>query len=129
MREQPALDYRQHLEVETPEHVVLDYEIAGLGSRTLAAAADWLIVSVVGIVTPVSLGLWRGASSTWLAALLVLVLFLIVWVYFTCFEGLRRGQTPGKRSMGIRVIRDTGHAVTFGDASCRSISSGCWGSA
>lgn len=121
MREQPAFDYRQHLEVETPEHVVLDYEIAGLGSRTLAAAADWLIVSVVGIITTVSLGLWKGASSTWLAALLVLVLFMIVWVYFTCFEGLRRGQTPGKRSMGIRVIRDTGHAVTFGDAAARNL--------
>ena len=36
----PRSDYRQHLEVETPEHVVLDLEIAGIGSRTLAAVLD-----------------------------------------------------------------------------------------
>lgn len=121
MPEPPALDYRQHLEVETPEHVILDYEIAGLGSRTLAAAADWLIVIVLGLAATLSLGLWKGASSTWFAAVLVLVLFAIVWMYFTCFEGLRHGQTPGKRSLGIRVIRDTGHAVTFGDAAARNL--------
>jgi uncharacterized membrane protein SpoIIM required for sporulation/uncharacterized RDD family membrane protein YckC len=121
MPEQPVLDYRQHLEVETPEHVILDYEIAGLGSRTLAAAADWLIVIVLGLAATLSLGLWKDASSTWFAAVLVLVLFAIVWMYFTCFEGLRHGQTPGKRSLGIRVIRDTGHAVTFGDAAARNL--------
>lgn len=121
MPEQPVLDYRQHLEVETPEHVILDYEIAGLGSRTLAAAADWLIVIALGLAATLSLGLWKGASSTWFAAVLVLVLFAIVWMYFTCFEGLRHGQTPGKRSLGIRVIRDTGHAVTFGDAAARNL--------
>jgi len=121
MPEPPALDYRQHLEFETPEHVMLDYEIAGLGSRTLAAAADWLIVIVMGIAITLPMGLWRNASSTWLMAILVLVLFSIVWLYFTCFEGLRHGQTPGKRSMGIRVIRDTGHAVSFGDAAARNL--------
>lgn len=121
MPEQPVLDYRQHLEVETPEHVILDYEIAGLGSRTLAAAADWLIVIVLGLAATLSLGLWKNAASTWFAAVLVLVLFAIVWMYFTCFEGLRHGQTPGKRSLGIRVIRDTGHAVTFGDAAARNL--------
>lgn len=121
MPDQPVLDYRQHLEVETPEHVMLDYEIAGLGSRTLAAAADWFIVIVLGLAATLALGLWQGASSTWFAAVLVLVLFAIVWMYFTCFEGLRHGQTPGKRALGIRVIRDTGHAVTFGDAAARNL--------
>ena len=113
-------DYRQHLEVETPEHVILDYEIAGVGSRTLAALADWLIVAVVAVIGTLSLGLW-GGISTWLLALQLLLLYGLVWGYFTLFEGLRRGQTPGKRWMGIRVIRETGHAVSFADAAARNL--------
>jgi hypothetical protein len=46
-------DYRQHLEVETPEHVVLDLEIAGVGSRALAAILDMIILvgSFLGVMT------------------------------------------------------------------------------
>lgn len=120
MPKRPRFDYRQHLEVETPEHVVLDYEIAGIGSRTLAAAADWLILAVILLAGSLGLGLWRDLS-TWVTAVLVLVLYGIVWGYFTFFEGIRRGQTPGKRWMGIRVIRDTGHSVTISDAAARNL--------
>lgn len=120
----PTVDYRQHLELETPEHVVLDYEIAGVGSRAAAAIADSAIVLALvivaifgfGVVGPVA-RLARG----WSAALLILVIYLIVWGYFALFEGLRDGQTPGKRWLGIRTIRDTGHGITFADAAARSL--------
>lgn len=121
MAERKVRDYRQHLEVETPEHVVLDYEIAGVGSRTLAAALDWLIIGILAAAVTPAVGLGRRGGSTWFAAALVLVLFALVWGYFTCFEGLRNGQTPGKRRLGIRVIRDTGHGMTFGDAAARNL--------
>jgi len=114
------LDYRQHLEVETPEHVVLDYEIAGIGSRTLAAALDWLILAALALISVLALGLWREIAG-WLAAIQILVLYALVWGYFTCFEGLLRGRTPGKRWMGTRVIRDTGHPVTFTEAAARNL--------
>jgi uncharacterized membrane protein SpoIIM required for sporulation/uncharacterized RDD family membrane protein YckC len=116
----PAFEHRQHLEVETPEHVVLDYELAGIGSRTLAALADWLILGLTVTALSLASGVWRNAAP-WLVAVLGLVLYAIVWGYFTCFEGLRRGQTPGKRWLGIRVIRDTGHAVGFSDAATRNL--------
>lgn len=116
----PTRDYRQHLEVETPEHVLLDFEIAGVGSRTLAALADWLILGVLALIAVLTLSFWREISA-WVFALQLLLLYALVWGYFTCFEGLRRGQTPGKRWMGIRVIRDTGHAVSFADAAARNL--------
>jgi len=116
----PDVDYRQHLEVETPEHVVLDYEIAGVGSRALAALADWLLLFVLSLVVLLSLGFWREIS-TWIFALQVLLFYALIWGYFTLFEGLWRGQTPGKRWLGIRVIRDTGHALTFPDAAARNL--------
>jgi len=116
----PDFDYRQHLEVETPEHVILDYEVAGIGSRALAALADWLLIAASAMVLVLGLGFWRGISS-WVFALQLLLLYVIVWGYFTAFEGLRQGQTPGKRWLGIRVIRDTGHPVTFSDAAARNL--------
>jgi uncharacterized membrane protein SpoIIM required for sporulation len=46
----------------------------------------------------------------------------VVWNgYFILFEGIRAGQTPGKRVAGIRVVMDTGHPVTFGAAAARNL--------
>jgi uncharacterized membrane protein SpoIIM required for sporulation/uncharacterized RDD family membrane protein YckC len=124
-----APDYRQHLEVETPEHVVLDLEIAGVGSRLLAAVVDTGILLGVaaagGLLFAVlsSYGILprRGAGAAWLAALLVTAGFALWNGYFILFEGLRAGQTPGKRFVGIRVVRDTGHPVTMGAAVIRNL--------
>jgi uncharacterized membrane protein SpoIIM required for sporulation/uncharacterized RDD family membrane protein YckC len=114
-------DFRQHLEVETPEHVVLDYEIAGLGSRAMAAIIDTVILIVWLIALTFTVLRLMGSLGDWVAAVLSLLAFLSFWGYFTFFEGLRNGQTPGKRWLGIRVVLDTGHAVTFGAAVARNL--------
>jgi uncharacterized membrane protein SpoIIM required for sporulation len=44
-----------------------------------------------------------------------------MWGYFTLFEGLSDGRTPGKRWLGLRVIRDTGHGITFREAAARNL--------
>jgi len=117
-------DYRQHLEIETPEHVVLDLEIAGIGSRALAAVLDMAILTGAGlalltiVIILGSYGVSLGRPGT---ILLVLGSFLEWNGYFILFEGMRRGQTPGKRMAGIRVVMDTGHAVTFGAAAARNL--------
>lgn len=117
----PPADFRQHLLVETPEHVILDYEVAGVGSRTLASLLDhfilllWIIAlnKVTGAI---------GLVAGHLAALLMVVLgFISVWGYFAMFEGLRGGQTPGKRINGVRVVMDTGHPVSFQAAVLRNL--------
>ncbi|HXG43262.1 MAG TPA: stage II sporulation protein M [Gemmatimonadales bacterium] len=109
--------------METPEHVTLDYEIAGIGSRALAALVDTLIL-VIGLLALVAatgvLGGVLGADS-WGEALYLVASFLLVWGYFAFFEGLRHGQTPGKRWLGIRVVRDTGHPITLGAAIVRNL--------
>jgi uncharacterized membrane protein SpoIIM required for sporulation len=117
-------DYRQHLEVETPEHVMLDLEIAGVGSRALAAIVDTLILGAGLIGGLVALGILVGFGFTfgrWGMAILVLGGFALWTGYFIFFEGLRRGQTPGKRLVGIRVLMDTGHSVSPGAAAVRNL--------
>src|SRR6266540_1486814 len=82
-----AIDYRQHLEVETPEHVVLDYELAGLGSRAAAAVADTLILGAALVALALLFELGASLATRWGAALLLLFAFALYWGYFTLFEG------------------------------------------
>lgn len=120
----PAADYQRRLAVETPEHVVLELELAGVGSRALAALIDAVIVVsglfVVGIALIVTT-LYVTPIGSIGDAVLGLAIFAAVFGYYTLFEGLGGGRTPGKRVVGLRVVRDTGHAIGFGDAAVRNI--------
>ncbi|HWB42845.1 MAG TPA: stage II sporulation protein M [Gemmatimonadales bacterium] len=117
-------DYRQRLQVETPEHVILDLEIAGVGSRALAALLDVLILIGAGIGVFIVLVIFAGVGVTIgsLGGALLLCVGFTVWTgYLILFEGLRQGQTPGKRIVGIRVVSDTGNAVSLGAAAARNL--------
>ena len=126
-----ALELEQTVDVETPELVVLTYSLAGIGSRVVAAIVDLLIcfgamalltLATVLLQVPLRLG---GAgferSGTWLLAFLVLAQFAILWGYYVLFEGLRDGQTPGKRIFRLRVVREGGYSVTFGVSALRNL--------
>jgi uncharacterized membrane protein SpoIIM required for sporulation len=121
----PARDYRQRVEVETPEHVTLDLEIAGVGSRVLAGAIDTAILGgltlVVGLLLLVLADAGVIPTGPWLGAFLLAGTFLLWIGYYVFFEGLRQGRTPGKQRVGIRVVRDTGHPVTVADAVTRNL--------
>jgi uncharacterized membrane protein SpoIIM required for sporulation/uncharacterized RDD family membrane protein YckC len=118
-------DFRQHIEVETPEHVVLDLEIAGVGSRVLAGAVDTAVLGgltlVIGLLLAVLAETGILPTGSWAGALGLGGSFLLWNGYYVFFEGLRQGRTPGKRSVGIRVVRDTGHPITVADAVTRNL--------
>ncbi len=119
----PTRDLRRRVRVETPENVVLDLEIAGLGSRALAALIDSLILLAwIVAVTLLSrlVGTMTG-GGTWLGAVTILILFGSTFGYFIVYEGFGRGQTPGKRIIGIRVVQGTGHPLTAGAAVARNL--------
>src|SRR5438309_1651909 len=119
--------FAPRLAIETPEHLVLELELAGVGSRIAAAACDAVLLAVlyVGLgLALVALSTGRespGPWSTLAAVLAVLALFLLFWCYFLLFEALNHGRTPGKRLMGIRVVMDTGHPITFAAAAVRNL--------
>jgi uncharacterized membrane protein SpoIIM required for sporulation len=63
----------------------------------------------------------RTASTSWATAVFVIGQFAILWGYYVLFEGLRDGQTPGKRIHRIRVVREGGYSVTFGASATRNL--------
>jgi uncharacterized membrane protein SpoIIM required for sporulation/uncharacterized RDD family membrane protein YckC len=119
--------FARRLAIETPEHVVLEIELAGPGSRVAAALCDAAILiailmflfigSNVLSTGPAGQGRW----GTLVAVFVALALFLLIWGYFLLFEAFNDGRTPGKRLMGIRVVMDTGHRITFTAAAVRNL--------
>lgn len=114
--------------VETPEQTHIEFTVAGVGSRGLALAIDTLIqfaVVVVGVILSVLLmpGVWARvrAASVWIAAALIVAVFLLYYGYFSFFEILWNGQTPGKRSLRIRVIKDSGRRLSALEAIARNL--------
>ena len=117
-------EFSRRIAVETPEHVVLEFELAGLGSRTAAALYDLVILlAILFIITVIAVltDILTGASSGWATAVLILIYFMLFWGYFVVFEGLRHGRTPGKKLLGIRVVMETGHPITFQAAVARNL--------
>src|SRR5207253_11362037 len=101
--------FARRLAIETPEHLVLELELAGVGSRIAAAACDAVLLSVVYMALVIGVATLQtrtgppGPWSTLAAMLVVLAAFLVFWCYFLLFEALNQGRTPGKQLMGIRV--------------------------
>lgn len=121
-RATPA-DLTRRIAIETPESVVIELELAGIGSRFAAAFADMILLVLLLLAAVLGLSLLdlEGGLGAWTAAVFILLGLLIFWGYFALCEGLLNGQTPGKRSVGIRVVMDTGHPVTFGAAVSRNL--------
>ncbi|HVR76449.1 MAG TPA: stage II sporulation protein M, partial [Planctomycetota bacterium] len=118
------------IEVETPEHVSIEYPLAGLGSRFSALLADFLLIAflffgvplaALSLLTVIGLDIPGALVSNVLIPILILYLFGVFWGYFFFFEGFRDGQTPGKKWMSIRVVLDEGHPITIEAAAIRSL--------
>lgn len=114
--------------IVTPENVEIEYELAGIGTRAVATILDTLIYglalflvvyalvasAVLGVRLPEGLGPWFLAALT-------LLLFGSFWGYYIYFETKWSGQTPGKRAMQIRVIKDGGYPIDFRAAMTRNL--------
>ncbi len=110
-------------EIRTADNVGIGYDAAGIGSRFLALALDGLILALVLfaalIVTLVAAP--EGAVGMVAVALFVLIPILVAVGYFALAETLTAGRTPGKRALGLRVIRADGGAPGLREALVRNI--------
>lgn len=106
------------------DNILLDLPIAGLGSRVLAAALDYLIVMILmltGALAAVALIASLDLGVAWGVALVVVVLFAVEYGYFIGFEVLTHGRTPGKRAVHLRVVGRTGGTPSAGALTVRNL--------
>ncbi|MDQ6942355.1 MAG: RDD family protein [Candidatus Eremiobacteraeota bacterium] len=119
------------VDVRTGEAVEIRYELAGLGSRFLALVVDMLAQGAITAALLIGFafaapGLSRlplaGKNVTaWLIAFAILTLFMIFFGWFIVFETWWSGRTPGKRALGLRVVRDGGFPLDAGAAIIRNL--------
>jgi uncharacterized RDD family membrane protein YckC len=133
--------------VHSPEQVVLELPVAGPTTRMLAYAVDALIIllldacMMIALLLTTSLASWlvrrfeilgaaakagRDPFSDGSAFLLIIALLLVMqlvaeWGYFTFFETVMGGRSPGKAAMGLRVVRDGGLSVGLRESLIRNL--------
>ncbi len=122
--------------VVTPENIEIEYELAGIGSRFLANILDslfqcviylgmWILAGIVAIAINFTAlgagGMVAAFFSQIELALALIAAFVILWGYFIWFETRWNGQTPGKRQLGLRVIRDGGYPINIFAAIIRNL--------
>ncbi len=109
-------DLDARLELETPEQVVVSLPLAGVGSRMGAYGIDltirfalWLLIVVPAIFVWVN---YPGLGG-YAAAIAIIGHQALQFGYYIYFELAHRGQTPGKRRLGLRTVRQNGGPVDF----------------
>lgn len=106
----PAPDWESEIgegAVLALDNIALELPLAGLGSRVLAAALDYLVLTFTMVVVILALGFGLAAADApgWVVvAVLFLAVFALHWGYFAVFEIGSRGRTLGKLAVGLRVV-------------------------
>ena len=90
------------LNIDTPENVVFGYEVAGIGSRFLAALLDSFLILVLMFIAYLTAGLLMtiiGTDDFGTAAIAFfgLIAFVILWGYYILFEIIWNGQINSLR--------------------------------
>jgi uncharacterized RDD family membrane protein YckC len=132
----PSQTYERY-QFETPEQIDVSYDIAGVGSRFIAALLDTIIISIAFLIIliPGTFGATfiiklildaigrssGGGLELWVLAGTGLLSFLVIVFYYILFEAFWHGQTPGKRKLGVRVIREGGRPLTFSTSMTRNL--------
>ena len=113
--QEPVLDTIVRL--ETPEGIDLALRPAGPVARALALLLDMVFRQVgLAIVAIPLFGLGRLGIGFYL-----ILFFAVEWFYPVLFEVLGEGQTPGKRSVGLRVVNSDGTPIGWGPSIVRNL--------
>ncbi|MCY7350535.1 MAG: RDD family protein [Cytophagaceae bacterium] len=103
--------------VETTQNVTLEYQPASIGERILATLVDSVIKGAWLIFWFMVLGLSGRFNRTLFDSGATILLFIVVLMpvilYGLLSEILLNGQTVGKRTLGIRVVRLDGNQPTL----------------
>lgn len=115
------------LRFETPERVALSLEVAGVGDRAFAWLADLLFLFLIWIAALLLYSISGDLLHEWQAlsaggqAVAILAVLVSGWGWDVLWETLGGGRTPGKRLVGLRVVRADGAPVGLPESVARNV--------
>jgi uncharacterized RDD family membrane protein YckC len=119
---------QDQISIDTPELVSIEMPLAGIGSRFIALLIDYLIwgaglivLLILALLTLPAMRAFNVKSAQWAEAIVIFLVFLLNWGYFTLFEALWNGRTPGKRVARIRVIQRSGRSLGLLESMARNL--------
>ncbi len=127
------LETEESLIIETPERVPLEFALASIGNRFFAVAIDhfiqflsmflvfWGFTWMAGLGSLDTIDVALAEFSKGIIALMLIITFLLYMGYFIFFEWLWNGQTPGKKLLKLRVIREDGRPITLWESISRNL--------
>jgi uncharacterized RDD family membrane protein YckC len=108
--------------VVTGEAVAVELQLAGAGSRGIAAMVDiGLVLLAQLLVLALVLAIGPGSNDATISTVVIVAEVLIVLGYPVITETLTRGRTLGKAMMGLRAVRDDGGPIRFRHAFVRGL--------
>lgn len=114
-------DERTFFTVATPEHVPLRLSLAEPGTRLAACGMDFFVVLLLAFSLFYLAAQVGGSARDEATALAWTLSFLIRTFYFMVGEVWGRGQTFGKKRMGLRVIAADGGPLTTEMVAARNL--------
>lgn len=100
------------IEITTSQKVTIQYELASLGNRVLAYFIDSVISGGICLFLSLILAPFRSDGSELVTYLILVPIFVL---YHLVSENLLDGQSIGKRSVGIKVVKLNGDAPSAYD--------------
>lgn len=98
------------------DNIALELPLAGVGSRALAAALDYVVLGfiilsvVIGLISTLAV---LEVPGPWIFAAVILTVFALNWGYFAGWEMLTRGRTLGKMAVQLRVVGREGGTASL----------------
>ncbi|MBK1855938.1 RDD family protein [Verrucomicrobiaceae bacterium 5K15] len=108
--------------IELAEGVEIQLRIAGPYVRVLAYLLDLLIragICIAAYLLLMFIGMIIGFTVA--QGLSMLLMFFLTFFYYIVFEAGKRGASPGKRAMGLRVVDTSGAPISWGQAFIRNM--------
>jgi len=95
----------QTVRVTTSQNIDIDYEVAGVGERTLARLLDlavFVALYILGIIVALIAG---GSVLRYISFIAIIIIYASLFVFYDLIcEIVMNGQSFGKRIMKIKVI-------------------------
>jgi uncharacterized RDD family membrane protein YckC len=109
------------IDITTTQNVTIEYELATLRERLLAWVLDFLLVCFGAFILMQLVQALFGQMGEVALTLIMIVFTVGFFLYFIFFEIWNAGQTPGKKVLGIKVVRLDGKEPEWGDVVLRAI--------